>query len=89
MNCEGPRRKTSNVKTTTEFIFSFHVEKIQEQFELHKRNNSNILHDHCMVLQPAYFFSQPQQINTGNGPRMKVFGLTKIPLLNHGEKVCV
>lgn len=47
LNCEGPRRrKTSNEKTTTELIFSFHVEKIQEQFELDKRNNSNILHNH-------------------------------------------
>lgn len=26
-------------KTTTELIYSFHVEKIQEQFELDKRNN--------------------------------------------------
>lgn len=57
LNCEGPRRKkTPNEKTTTEFIFSFHVEKIQEQFEPDKINNSNILHNHCMALQPAPFF---------------------------------
>lgn len=47
--------KTANEKTTTELIFSFHAEKSQEQFELDKKNNSNILHDHSTV-QPAIFF---------------------------------
>lgn len=57
LNCEGPRRrKTPNEKTTTEFIFSVHVEKIQEQFEPDKINTSNILHNHYMALQHAPFF---------------------------------